>query len=511
MRPSFRRWLVLMAVSLSCACSAASAGADPGRFFAIQVVDGATGRGVPLIELATTNQAAWWTDSAGWVAFDEPGLMDGQEVYFHVRGDGYEAAADGFGFRGARLHPVPGGEARIEVRRTNIVERLYRVTGAGIYRDSVLLGREVPLRQPVLSGRVMGQDSVQAIVFAGKVRWFWGDTGRPAYPLGNFATSGAVSLLPADGGLAPDRGVDLEYFVDAAGFSRAMVDDPREGLKWIDGLMVLEDPDGVERLVGRCERVRRLGEDLGRSLIVYDEARDVFVPLVDFPLETPLAPKGRPFRHVADGVEYFYFPAPFPMARVPATWEAVLDPARYEGFTCLEAGAAWDADAPRIERDTDGRPVWGWKVGGVPLGPGEQKQLVEAGLLEPDQACIDIRDPDTGKFVHLWGGTVAWNACRERWLMIATEFGGTPSTFGEVWLAEADRPEGPWRSARKIASHARHTFYNPVHHTFFDEEGGCVIYFEGTYSDMFSNGAAPTPRYAYNQILYRLDLRDGRL
>ncbi len=73
--------------------------------------------------------------------------------------------------------------------------------------------------------------------------------------------------------------------------------------------------------------------------------------------------------------------------------------------------------------------------------------------------------------------------------------------------------------ARKIITHANkpgdaHDFYNPTQHPFFDQEGGRVIYFEGTYTAAFSRSEkdeGPTPRYDYNQIMYRLDLADPRL
>ena len=32
-------------------------------------------------------------------------------------------------------------------------------------------------------------------IYYGRLFWMWGDTGRPSYPLGNFAMSGAVSDL----------------------------------------------------------------------------------------------------------------------------------------------------------------------------------------------------------------------------------------------------------------------------------------------------------------------------
>jgi hypothetical protein len=63
----------------------------------------------------------------------------------------------------------------------------------------------------------------------------------------------------------------------------------------------------------------------------------------------------------------------------------------------------------------------------------------------------------------------------------------------------------------KVASHPKYSFYNPRHHSFMDEEGGRVIYFEGTYTESFSGNPVPTPRYDYNQVMYRLDLGDSRL
>ena len=115
---------------------------------------------------------------------------DGQEVFFHVASHGYEFPKDGFGYRGVRLKPDAGGEATVKIKRINIAERLYRITGGGIYRDTVLLGRKPPTSQPVLNAQVLGQDSVQTCAYRGKIYWFWGDTNKPAYPLGNFHMPG---------------------------------------------------------------------------------------------------------------------------------------------------------------------------------------------------------------------------------------------------------------------------------------------------------------------------------
>src|SRR5688572_28258903 len=221
--------------------------------FKIHVVDDQTGRGVPLIELRTVNSISHWTDSAGVIAFQEPGLMN-REVFFHVQGHGYTYPKDFFEHRGVRLTPVAGGSATIKVQRVNIAERLYRMTGQGIYRDTLLLGEKAPIREPVLNGQVMGQDTVIAMPYRGKIYWFWGDTDRPSYPLGNFGASGATSELTDK----PAEGVNLTYFVNDSGFAKPMCPQPNEGLRWIEALMMLLDSNGVERLVARVARHKNL-------------------------------------------------------------------------------------------------------------------------------------------------------------------------------------------------------------------------------------------------------------
>jgi hypothetical protein len=53
--------------------------------------------------------------------------------------------------------------------------------------------------------------------------------------------------------------------------------------------------------------------------------------------------------------------------------------------------------------------------------------------------------------------------------------------------------------------------YNVSHHPQFNQDGGRLIYFEGTYVETFSQAKVKTPRYNYNQMMYRLDLSDPRL
>ena len=88
-----------------CFCALSRADSGSPRF-AIHVVDEQSGRGVPLVELKTTAAVRYWTDSAGYVAIDDPVLM-GRKVFFFVQSDGYDYPADGLGMRGRALDVAP--------------------------------------------------------------------------------------------------------------------------------------------------------------------------------------------------------------------------------------------------------------------------------------------------------------------------------------------------------------------------------------------------------------------
>lgn len=485
-----------------------AAGQSPDQFFAIEVVDEATGRGVPLVELRTVNEIRYYTDSAGLVAFYEPGLMD-REVFFHVTSHGYEYPKDGFGFRGVRLKTTPGTTARVTVKRKNIAERLYRITGQGIYRDSVLLGRRPPLREPVLNGRVLGQDSAFAVPYGGRIYWFWGDTARESYPLGHFAMAGATAELPGRG-LDPSVGIDLTYFVDKDGFSRPMAPLPEHGMVWLDAFITPADESGRQRMVAHYGLMKSLTERLEHGLMVYDDQKQIFERVLRLKDDARLFPEGQATRVMVDGQPYWYFAQPYPFVRVKDDWKSIFDVTAYEAFTCLAPGSGYSKDSPAMQRGADGRLVWGWKRYTAPIDERRQQELLESGRIRPHEVWIDLRDADTGKPVQAHRGSVRWNQYRQRYVFIFCQFMGT-SALGEIWYAEADAPEGPWRKARKIVTHDDYSFYNPVHHAFLDQAGGRIIYFEGTYTREFSGTKIPTPRYDYNQIMYRLDLADPRL
>jgi hypothetical protein len=476
--------------------------AAPTDYFAIHVVDADTGRGVPLISLTTVNHIGHVTDSAGWIAFNEPGLMEG-EVFFAVSGPGYSMPKDGFGYVGVRLHPKAGGSAEVKVKRENIAERLYRVTGQGIYRDAVLLGKETPVppglpaAAPVLNNNaeVMGQDSVQTVPYKKRLFWLWGDTNRAGYPLGNFRSTCAWSDLPGKGGMNPEMGVELEYLVyGRRGMIRPMVPMDGPGAVWVFGLLAVADAEGKDYLLGHYGRFKDLKTREEHGIVEYDEFQSRFVQRLKLgESNTWQHPEGNAVR-VTDKAagDYFYFCDAFPVTRVKAEYGSVLEPKAYDAlaWSPAEKDYIWQKEKPPVT---------------------QAGEAVLAADMPPDKVRFQLTDALTGKPVLVHRSSVAWNDFRKCWIMIAVQKLGGDSMLGEVWYAEASTITGPWKKAIKVASHPRYSFYNPRLHPYFDQEGGRLIYFEGTYTETFSGNPVPTPRYDYNQLMYRLDLGDEKL
>jgi len=502
--------LLLYSVIGLFACTALLAAQS--HYFEIVIKDAETGRGIPLVELETVHRVKYVTDNAGRVAYLEPGT-EGQKVYFTLQAHGYETPVDGFGISGVQLMVQPGGSAEITLKRINLAERLYRATGQGLYRDSLLLGKDTPLQNPVGAGKVSGQDSVTGIPYRNKIYWFWGDTSRLSYPLGLFRMAGAVSKSPEgkEMGLPVSEGMDYSYFTDKDGFCRAMaeVEDPK-GVVWLFGITTVPDEDGQERMIAHYSRRKGLGDEYQHGMMVYNDDREMFEVSTTLPLDEKWRfLDGQPVHVKEEGKDYIYGGVPFPNIRVAASLKAVMDPAQYEVFTCVPAGS--DAEAGEFEKDEDGAPKWVWRKDGVPVTSKDEARWVKRGKLKPEQARLlpaDAQNPD--KRVQIHTGSVKWNEYRKKWIMIAVEYAydeaeDYPSPLGEVWYSESDSPVGPFKKALKVVTHQKQTFYNPVHHPFFDEEGGRTIYFEGTYTNQFVP-SPPTPYYDYNQIMYRVRL-----
>jgi hypothetical protein len=257
-------------------------------------------------------------------------------------------------------------------------------------------------------------------------------------------------------------------------------------------------------------RMKDLGTALELGLVRWDDATEMWRPLARFDLDAPLYPGGQPIRYSDGGIDYFYF-SYFLNCRVRADLKSVVDASKYEAFTCLAAGTRYHKFISQLDRRADESLNWGWKPSTSPIGAIEEKELIQSGKMKAEESHFLLHDAGTQRVVVPHYGSVCYNAFRKKWIQIAVETGGQNSFLGEVWYSEADSPTGPWYWARKIVTHNHYSFYNPVQHPFFDQEGGRVIYFEGTYTSTFSGNDHPTPLYDYNQIMYRLDLSDPRL
>lgn len=466
--------------------------------FWIRVVDDATGRGVPLVQLSTPRDAIrFWTDSNGVAAIDDA-TLDGHDVTFTVKSHGYEFQQRIQNEPAARVHVEAEHHAELKIHRVNIAERLYRVTGADIYRDSVLAGLPVPIAQPLLNGGVTGQDTNISVPYQGKLFWCYGDTFGLAAAI--FSVSCATSELPGKGGPEPGVGVNLVYFVDANGFSRKMLPLPRPGLVWIEGLFTVKDEHDRERLVATYTRQPGVAPPTERGVAVFDDAAGQFQVLAQLPLRRGHK-SSHPFQVTDGGVTYWYL---FPHQRVRDDWKALADPKSWESFTCLQSGATFDSRNVSLDRKPDGTLACGWKADTDRIEANEERQLIARGSIRKDEAFFPLLDAESGGETAATPSSVTWNAFRKKWILLSEH-------VGSVYYSEADQPVGPWPRAVKIVSHDDYNFYNVVQHPFFDEDGGRVIYFEGTYTAAFSNAKEQTPRYDYNQIMYRLRLDDPRI
>ena len=426
----------------------------------IVVVEKGTGWPVPLVELRTTGQVRYISDNAGVVAFDQVELM-GQEVWLEIRSPGYGVAKDSFGNCGVRITPEPGRTLTIEIERQMLAKRIGRLTGGGLFAESQRFGEHLDWRE---SG-IIGSDSVQCVPYGGKLLWLWGDSNIPGYPLGIFNSSGARSPQPSAEQLIPPLQLPLDYFCSAQGKPRGIAPLSGDGPTWIFGMFTLRDAAGKERVGGCYSKIKGMLDVYETGLVVWDDVKQIFIRervLWEKSSGKPLPkalPTGQasPWRD-ATGKEWVLFGNPFPTMRCPASFAAWSDPGQWQELT------------PQSElKGADGTTV----------------------------------TPHTG--------AIGWHPGRKRWITVFMQRGGKPSHLGEIWYAEADEPTGPWGTAVKILSHENYTFYNIRLHLDWTPSGKPWLYFEGTYTALFTDNPAPTPRYDYNQILYRLDLDDPAL
>lgn len=477
-------------------------------YFRITAVDEATQRGIPLVKFITLTGIEYITDNAGVIAFFEPALMN-QNVYFNVESDGYTIEKDPYDGYGLSLFTKQGGNTVIKMKRTIIAQRLYRITGTGLYNDSCLLGDKIPISEPFIRSSVTGQDSVWTAIYKGKLFWLWGDTGHPRHPLaGNFKTTCGTSLLLSDGGLDPDIGIEFNYFTDGD-YVKKMMPELDSNPYWLGNLLVIKDNNGKDCLLASYSKIKPLMETIGRGMVIFDDDKKVFRKIQEYPLDEIINPDGHPFIYNQNGQDYFYFLSSS-LTRTKADYNCIIDHSQYEAFTCLIDNSKFNSSEEQIERYSDGEIKYSWKKNTSPIGVNELNILTQKKIIKDDEKWFRLIDINEGKDVGYHAGSTFYNPYRKRWTMIFTEIFGT-SCLGEIWYAEGDTHLGPYAYTAKILSHNKYSFYNPLQHPYFSKDNGKTIYFEGTYTKMFSGNEISTPRYEYNQIMYKIDLDDERL
>lgn len=443
----------------TCLCWVTALHADEP--FRIDVRESGSGWPVPLIQFQTTHGVRFVSDNAGVIAFYLPELM-GQPTWFSVEGHGYEVPADGFGRRGIRLTPTPGGKQTVTIHRKLPAKRVGRLTGAGLFAEAQRFGLEIDQ----LESGIVGCDSVQIAEHNGKLYWAWGDTRLARYPLGLFHMTSATTPLSPLKEFKPPLRLSYDYFRDDANRVRNVAEMPGDGPTWLSGYVSLPDASGKHRLVAHYKKINPPLECYETGLCVWDESLERFEQLKMLWKQSsesttpPLGPDGHPVFWSDDaGAEWLLFGDPFPRLKCPPRFEAWSDPANWQAIEPQET-------IPTVHQHQQLRP-------------------------------------------HR--GSIAWNAYRNKWVTVFTQRFGKRSELGEIWYAEADRPTGPWRNAVKVVTHNKYTFYNPRLHPELTPSDSPVLLFEGTYTRAFSATKTATSRYDYNQILYRLDLDDPDL
>jgi hypothetical protein len=174
----------------------------------------------------------------------------------------------GFGYRGLRLKPEPGGQLKVEVERTSLARRMGRWTGAGLFAESQKLGRETDWREQ----GVFGCDSVQSTVHRGRLFWVWGDTTLAGYPLGIFDASAATTPIPPAPSLEPPLKVRFDYFEGESGEPRGVAKMPGTGPTWLTALVSLPNARGESRLGAAFMKIKPPLEAYEWGLCVWGRA-----------------------------------------------------------------------------------------------------------------------------------------------------------------------------------------------------------------------------------------------
>ena len=509
-------------VMLSAWCAASAYNQQPHHgYYRIKLVDVETGKGVPLVMLRTNNYVQMVSDSAGNIAFYEPGMMD-TPVWFSVLTDGYELAlnqGDNFYFydapydSGVVLTPTADGSTIIYLSRKQVAQRLYRLTGAGLYRDSYLTNalEDIPAtcKSPLLDAHsgVTGQDTVMTAVYKNKVIWMWGDTVCPisarqnncnsygmytvgaTSPVLTSSTTRTASCSKAQ--LPPDLhyyGVDsdkdtLDNGTHFPHMSPMAAFPPLNDNTWIADLIVLNRGEVTESLYANYYKNPGDGESTANGttpitgICKWNDTSSSWFEIGDIWPTNNFLDGGHTIQLLGpnerhDG--YVYFNSGY---RVLAKEEYIIDYRSYEQFK-------------------DGK----W------VKPSSNSDIGGTG----NDSGVNI-------------ASIEWNDYLQQYIMIAEG--------GIIRMGFSSNLTGPWNNLITVGTHSMSgtSCYNLIQLPHMDCDDSSVIHFACTYTSMWSdsihtpdkpstwtsclfglnnkvNCAPVTPRYEYNNLIYAVDL-----
>ena len=249
----------------------------------------------------------------------------------------------------------------------------------------MLTGDDVPIREPLLNGQVFGQDSVVNAVYQGKIYWFWGDTNRPDYPLGNFHVPGAISELPGQRRARARGRRQLELLrrrpAASPGPRPRCPAKARPGSRAWSSSRIGDGASGCSPSTPRSARCSRSTSAGSRE---FNPQTQRFEKVAQFPAAAAYRgeyPDGHPFLYQDHGVEYVYYANPYPLIRVPADPEQLKTDRVLRGVYVPEARHRLAQQ--QFDRGPDGVLRYGWKTNTQLV---RQEQQDQADRRPPDQA-----------------------------------------------------------------------------------------------------------------------------
>ncbi len=493
----------------------------------VKVLDDVSGVPLPGAVLTRLDKrSVYVSDNKGMVALHE---QDRQNLVtqFKVEAPGYQSIAS----QGINLTPGASEQAiELVPQAEQVAQRLYRMTGVGLERETHLLGTAAPspTDTKLINADVLGQDGPMATLYtkAGsteKVFWTFGDTRHPNHDNDNLAGSGATSdKIPTD----LNTSLPLTYYKTdtVPGFARersvvakADFSPTINAARWPFGLSTIDN-----RLYTWVTIVNTSGTPWTFYPIavgVFDDATNRFTKLGEIPHESDATnpnfttPGEHSFKVKEGATEYLHSGGFMQrsngvketLIRVRAAQDALIPSTtfpkgEYEEYTPYKADGTVDRPS--------GRPIYAWK-----------KQIndpvLNTGLNADERLVGQMRvlggaGGSTGPILQ-HKSTRQFNTYRNRYVNVFNQWGSSSS----MYYSEADTPVGPWAWGRRIVNQAANTnppsrgfdLYNPHLLPFYGQ--GKTLYFAAVFAHAFANTWEPIPRYDYNVVMNRLKLTDA--